>query len=92
MSVADLTWRLKEVDEAFEEASTSLKQDGKLYLTEEEWGARRKKREAENQSDNGAKGGGAAKGRGRGWGRGRGGSSSSGSSSKSTTRQVSALR
>jgi hypothetical protein len=33
MSVADLTGRLKE---AFEEAPTSVQQDGKLYLTEEE--------------------------------------------------------
>jgi hypothetical protein len=36
MSVADLTGRLKEV---FEEALTSLQQDGKLYLTENEWDA-----------------------------------------------------
>jgi hypothetical protein len=50
MSVADLTGRLKEAEEAFEEALTSLQQDGKLYLTEEEWDARRKKREAENHS------------------------------------------
>jgi hypothetical protein len=77
MSVADLTWRLKEVEEAFEEAPTSLQQDEKLYLTEEEWDARRKKREAENRSGSGA-------GKGRGHGRGRGGSSSSGSSSKPT--------
>jgi hypothetical protein len=41
MSIADLTRRLKE---AFEEKLTSLQQDGKLYLTEEEWDARRKKR------------------------------------------------
>jgi hypothetical protein len=47
MSIADLTRRLKE---AFEEKLTSLQQDGKLYLTEEEWDARRKKREAENHS------------------------------------------
>jgi hypothetical protein len=36
MSVADLTGRLKEVEEAFEEAPTSLQHDGNLYLTEEE--------------------------------------------------------
>ena len=36
MSVADLIGWLKEAEEAFEEASTSLQQDGKLYLTEEE--------------------------------------------------------
>jgi hypothetical protein len=39
ISVADLTGRLKKVEEAFEEAPTSLQQDGKLYLTEEEWDA-----------------------------------------------------
>jgi hypothetical protein len=36
MSVVDLTGRLKEVEEAFEEVSTSLQQDGKLNLIEEE--------------------------------------------------------
>jgi hypothetical protein len=36
MSVTDLTWRLKEVEEAFDEASMLLQQNGKLYLTEEE--------------------------------------------------------
>jgi hypothetical protein len=36
MPIADLTWCLKEVEEAFEKAPTSLQQDGKLYLTEEE--------------------------------------------------------
>jgi hypothetical protein len=45
MFVADLIVRLKEAEEAFEEAPTSLQQDGKLYLTVE-WDARRKKREA----------------------------------------------
>jgi hypothetical protein len=81
MSVADLAGRLKE---AFEEVSTSLQQDGKMYLTEKEWDARRKKREADKHSDSGARGGGAGKGRRRGRGRGHGGSSSSGSSSKPT--------
>jgi hypothetical protein len=65
MSVIDLTGRLKEAKEAFEEAPTSLQQDGKLYLTEE-WDAWRKKREAENHSGSGARGGGAGKGHGRG--------------------------
>jgi hypothetical protein len=37
MTVADLTRCLKEAEEAFEEAPTSLQQDVKLYLTEEEW-------------------------------------------------------
>jgi hypothetical protein len=84
MSVADLTGRLKEVGDAFEEAPTSLQQDGKLYLTEEEWGARRKKREAENYSGSDTRSGGTGKVCGRGRGRGHGGSSSSGSSSKPT--------
>jgi hypothetical protein len=35
MSVANLTGRLKEAEEAFEELPTSLQQDGKLYLIEE---------------------------------------------------------
>jgi hypothetical protein len=81
MSTVDLTGQLKE---AFEEAPTSLQQDGKLYLTEEEWDTRRKKREAENHSDSGARGGGTGKGRGRGQDCSRGGSSSSGSSRKPT--------
>jgi hypothetical protein len=84
MSVADMTRRLKEAEEAFEEVPTSLQQDGKLYLTEEEWDMWRKKHEVENHSDSGARGGGAGKGRGRGRGHSRGGSSSSGSSSKPT--------
>jgi hypothetical protein len=83
MSVVDLTGRLKEAEEAFKEAPTSLQQNGKLYLTEE-WDARRKKHEAKNHSGSGARGGGAGKGRGRGRGHGRGDSSSSGSSSKPT--------
>jgi hypothetical protein len=36
MSVADLIVRLKEAEKALKEASMSLQQDGKLYLTEEE--------------------------------------------------------
>jgi hypothetical protein len=61
MSIADLTGRLKEVEEAFEEVLTLLQQDGKLYLIEE-WDARRKKREVENHFGGGAKGGDASKG------------------------------
>jgi uncharacterized membrane protein YgcG len=75
MSVADLIGRLKE---AFEEAPTSLQQDGMLCLTDEEWDAQRKKREAENHSGSGARGGGTGKGCGHDRGHGRGGSSSSG--------------
>jgi hypothetical protein len=61
-----------------------LQQDGKLYLTEEEWDAWRKKREAENHSGSDARGGGVGKDRGRGRGHGHGGSSSNRSSSKPT--------
>jgi hypothetical protein len=47
------------VEEAFKEALTSLQQDGKLYLIEEEWDVRRNKRKAENYSNGGVgKGGG----------------------------------
>jgi hypothetical protein len=53
-----------------------------LYLTEQEWDARRKKREVENHSGSCARDGGAGKRHGCGQGHGRGGSSSSGSSSK----------
>jgi hypothetical protein len=84
MSVVDLTGRLKEAEEVFKEALTLLQQDGKLYLTVEEWDARRKKCEAENHSSSGARGGGVGKGRGHDRGHGRGGSSLSGSSSKPT--------
>jgi hypothetical protein len=82
MFVADLIGWLKEAEEAFEEASTSLQQDGKLYLTEEEWDVWRKKHEAENHSSSGARGGGASKGHGCGPGHGCNGFSSSGSLSK----------
>jgi hypothetical protein len=61
-----------------------LQQDGKLYLIEDNWDARGKKREADNHSGSGARGGGAGRGRGRGWGHGHDRSSSSGSLSKST--------
>jgi hypothetical protein len=84
MSVVDLTGWLKEVEEVFKEASMSLQQHGKLYLTEEEWEARRKKHKAENHSGIGARGNGAGKGRGHGRGHRCGSSSSSGSSSMPT--------
>jgi hypothetical protein len=71
-------WDVTRLKEAFEEA-TSLEQDGKLSLTEEEWDAPRKKREPENHS-----GGGVGKGRGCDRGHGRDSSSSGGSSNKST--------
>jgi hypothetical protein len=59
ISVTDLTGQLKQVEEAFKEAPTSLQQDRKLYLIEEEWDVWRNKRKAENYSDGGVgKGGG----------------------------------
>jgi hypothetical protein len=84
MFVADLIRQLKEVEEAFEEAPTSLQQDRKLYLTEEEWDTRRKKREAKNHSGGGTRGSGAWKGYGHDRGHGSDDSSSGGSSNKPT--------
>jgi hypothetical protein len=84
MSIADLTRRLKEAEEVFEEVPMSMQQDGKLYLTEEEWDARRNKCEAENHSGGGARDGSVGKGCGHGRGRGHSGSSSGGSSNKPT--------
>ena len=82
LTVADLVGRLKAVEETFEEAIGSQHHDGKLYLTEEEWDARRKKREAENHSSGGKNGGsGRREGGQRGRGRGRGDQSSKESSS-----------
>lgn len=79
MSVADLVGWLKEAEEAFEEALVLLRHNGKLYLTEEEWDAWRKKREDENHSGGGTRGGGGTNRGGdrRGRSRGRGGLSSS---------------
>jgi hypothetical protein len=84
VSVADLIGRLKQAEEAFEEAPMSMQQDRKLSHTEEEWDVRRNKHEAENHSSGGARGGGIGKGHGRGRGRQRGGSSLGGSSNKPT--------
>jgi hypothetical protein len=80
LSVADLTRRLKAAEESFEGPPSLLLHDGKLYLTEEEWNARRKQREAENRSSGGAGGSSARRGGRRGRGRGRGGDSGSSSS------------
>jgi hypothetical protein len=71
------------VEEAIEEAPTSLQHNGKLYLTEKR-DARRKKHEGENHSSGNARCDGAHKGGRRGHGRGRGGSSSDGSLNKPT--------
>ena len=71
LTVADLVGRLKAVEETFEESTGSQHHDGKLYLTEEEWDARRKKREKENHSG-GCKSGGSGHREGGQRGRGRG--------------------
>jgi hypothetical protein len=71
--VPNLEGRLKAVEKAFEEPPSTLQQDGRLYLTEEEWDVC----EAKNLSagsfggsaDKGGRGGGRGdRGRGRGWG------------------------
>jgi hypothetical protein len=84
-SVADLTGRLKEADEVFEEALTPLQHDRKLYLTKDKWEAWMKKREGENHSDSSARCGDRHKGSRRGRDYGCGGSSSSGLSNKPTS-------
>jgi hypothetical protein len=85
MSVVDLTEWLNEVEEGLKEAPMSLQQDGKMYLTEEEWDAWWKKHDAENHSSGGARGGGASKGGRRGHSRGRDDSPLGGSSNKPTS-------
>jgi hypothetical protein len=85
MSAANLIWRLKETEEEFEEASMPLQQDQKLYLTEEDWDARRRKHEMENHSSGGTGGGDVGKDRGRSRGRGCSGSSFGGLSNKLTS-------
>ena len=62
LTVSDLVVLLKAVEDAFEEAPGSLQHDGRLYLTEEEWDARRKKRETENHSGGGTSGGSGRRG------------------------------
>ena len=70
LTVADLTGRLKAVEDAFEPPLSVMHYDGKLYLTEEEWDARRKKVDAEKTngggSSNSAHRGKRKRGRGRG--------------------------
>jgi hypothetical protein len=47
-TIANLAGRLRAVEDAFVEPPSSLQQDGKLFLTEEEWGAWRVQLEVEN--------------------------------------------
>jgi hypothetical protein len=71
MGVADLTGRLKEANEAFEEPLATMQHEGRLHLTKEEWEARKVRREAENQAAGGSGGSGGRGGGGRGRGHGR---------------------
>ena len=50
LTVTDLTGRLKAAEDAFKPPPSAMHHDGKLYLTEEEWDARRKKPDAEKTS------------------------------------------
>ncbi|XP_078438598.1 uncharacterized protein LOC144709068 [Wolffia australiana] len=49
LTIADLTSRLKAAEDAFEETPLAMHHEGKLYLTEEEWDAQRKKHDVENK-------------------------------------------
>ncbi|CAA7398617.1 unnamed protein product [Spirodela intermedia] len=72
LTVADLTGRLKAAEDAFEKPPSAMHHDGKLYLTEEEWDARRRKRDAKKTGGGGSSnvthrgGHGCGRGRGRG--------------------------
>jgi hypothetical protein len=48
LTVVNLARRLKAAEVAFKDPPLTLQQDGKLYLTKEEWDAWRIKREVEN--------------------------------------------
>ena len=54
LPVADLTGRLKAAEDAFQPPPSVMHHDGKLYLTEEEWDARRKKHDVEKTIDGGS--------------------------------------
>ncbi|CAA7391866.1 unnamed protein product [Spirodela intermedia] len=83
LTVVDLTGRLKAAEDAFEEPPSAMQHDGKLYLTEEEWDARRRKRDAEKTGGGGSS---SVTPRGRhGRGRGRDRGSDKGSSSGGLT-------
>jgi uncharacterized membrane protein YgcG len=59
LTVANLAGRLKMAEEAFEDPPSSLQQDDKLYLMEEEWDAHRVRCE-ERQGSGGAGGSGSS--------------------------------
>jgi hypothetical protein len=89
LSVSDMVGRLRAAEDAFEEALGSLQQSGRLYLTKEEWNARRKKEVKHHPSSSFSGGvghhGGRYRGRGRGHGRGQGWRSPSGPPSGKAT-------
>ena len=72
LTVADLTDRLKAAEDAFEPPPSVMHHEGKLYLTEEEWDAQRKKHDAEKTSGRGSSNSSHRGRRKRGCGRGRG--------------------
>jgi hypothetical protein len=56
LTITNLGGRLRVAEEAFEELSPTLLQDGKLFLTEEDWNACRTPRDVENPGLGGSKG------------------------------------
>jgi hypothetical protein len=53
LTIANLLGRLKGAEEVFEESPSMLQQDGKLYLTKEEWDARRARCNSKKQNSAG---------------------------------------
>ena len=72
LTVADLMGRLKAAKDAFESPPSAMHHDGKLYLTKEEWDARRRKHDGEKNGGRGSRSIKHRGGRRRGRGRGRG--------------------
>jgi uncharacterized membrane protein YgcG len=56
LTIANLAERLMVAEAAFEEPPPILLQDGKLYLTEEEWNVHHMRRDAENVGSGGSRG------------------------------------
>jgi hypothetical protein len=56
----DLAGCLRTVEEAFEEPPSSMQLEGNLYITEEEWAARRTRCEVENPGAGGSGGDGGS--------------------------------
>jgi hypothetical protein len=79
LSVVEVTGRLKASEDSLEEAPATLHDDGKLYMTADEWESRRKKGDGERVGGGSGSSGGRGGGRSRGRGRGRGNSGSASS-------------